>query len=314
MNENGRVSMKTYFIFNATAETVKIGRSTDPQRRLKDLQCASSSELAMLGVFEEDIEKRLHEELKDYRVSGEWFTWTEPVRAAIRSLKITGLPPVKDLREPSRESSVDWIAEAERIAGSITTEPLAPLDLAQMLEEESWEDAVEGLVQADLEELAGYITECSKYTDSEEWVSENHQELFGGYAPMFDDELLENYLIGYAVVKRKSVSEYVLFFHEPHTLGAQNKLAQQCLSIVMWTDPFDRTAFTVFMWDKAKSRFFLLCSDGAVRDQEKAADDQDEHVSGNSVGPYAIALVGEFGYRLSHMLEKSLYQRLINGH
>lgn len=56
----------------------KIGYSCDPKRRLKDLQVASPVELkcyyvAHLRQKTKKSEKKIHKELKDYKVRGEWF-------------------------------------------------------------------------------------------------------------------------------------------------------------------------------------------------------------------------------------------------
>ena len=68
-----------YFIENAAGH-VKIGRSTDPDRRLKSLQTGNSDPLTLVhvGWFHSEEEARhceeeLHYRLDAWRVRGEWF-------------------------------------------------------------------------------------------------------------------------------------------------------------------------------------------------------------------------------------------------
>ena len=65
--------MKTYFIQRGKNGPIKIGKSKDPEARLKELQTASDEELHLLAVVSGDIEKQLHEHFKNFRIRGEWF-------------------------------------------------------------------------------------------------------------------------------------------------------------------------------------------------------------------------------------------------
>lgn len=73
----------TYAIQNE-AGSIKIGKSLDVERRLDELQCASSEALTLLGWIDRDVEEQLHRELATHRVSGEWFAAAAPVLAALR--------------------------------------------------------------------------------------------------------------------------------------------------------------------------------------------------------------------------------------
>ena len=65
-----------YAIFNETEQTIKIGYSINPYRRLHQIQNGSAHRLKILFSFLGDIttEKILHDQLKEYRLSGEWFS------------------------------------------------------------------------------------------------------------------------------------------------------------------------------------------------------------------------------------------------
>ncbi len=53
----------------------KIGRAKDPEKRLKQLQTGSPVKLKIVHVFKGlgNKEKMLHEELRRWRLEGEWF-------------------------------------------------------------------------------------------------------------------------------------------------------------------------------------------------------------------------------------------------
>lgn len=71
-----------YIIQSDTTGAVKIGRSTHPEKRLKELQTGSPYALRILKVFTDkgDIEHSLHQDVERYRlrsgasgIKGEWF-------------------------------------------------------------------------------------------------------------------------------------------------------------------------------------------------------------------------------------------------
>tara|TARA_B100000212_G_scaffold305555_1_gene253632 strand:- start:516 stop:821 length:306 start_codon:yes stop_codon:yes gene_type:complete len=66
-----------YIIQSDKTGDIKIGRSKDPKRRLKQLQTGSPHKLKLLLVIEGKgkIEKSLHNRLQQYRSrrNGEWF-------------------------------------------------------------------------------------------------------------------------------------------------------------------------------------------------------------------------------------------------
>jgi hypothetical protein len=68
-----------YIIANAETDDLKIGYSTNPKKRLKELQTGNANELLLMlqfkGTFED--EKKLHETFKHLRLEGEWFKGQE---------------------------------------------------------------------------------------------------------------------------------------------------------------------------------------------------------------------------------------------
>lgn len=64
-----------YVIHATGTNRVKIGFSFDPAKRLAELQTGSPFPLTLIGTCEGSfsLECRMHERLKDYRRTGEWF-------------------------------------------------------------------------------------------------------------------------------------------------------------------------------------------------------------------------------------------------
>lgn len=71
--------MYLYVISDSLNESCKIGFSGDPERRLKKLQTGNSSELLLIHTVEvppeqvKDFETQIHNELRIYKIRGEWF-------------------------------------------------------------------------------------------------------------------------------------------------------------------------------------------------------------------------------------------------
>lgn len=83
--------MKTYFI-RATGGMHKIGKSANPEERLKDLQCANPKRLVLAAVVDGDFEKRFHDHFHSIRVRGEWFRPSNRLQAFIVWLNAGGDP------------------------------------------------------------------------------------------------------------------------------------------------------------------------------------------------------------------------------
>jgi len=71
-----------YFILAEETNRVKIGFSSEPERRLSDLQTGSPCSLRMLAVFRgtSRTEKALHAKFAKQRINGEWFQFHATIR------------------------------------------------------------------------------------------------------------------------------------------------------------------------------------------------------------------------------------------
>lgn len=77
-----------YFVRAATGH-IKIGRSADPELRLRDLQLGSPVRLVLVGTIAtspEDTEARLHHRFSAAREHGEWFRPVPELLTFIQSL------------------------------------------------------------------------------------------------------------------------------------------------------------------------------------------------------------------------------------
>jgi len=66
-----------YIIQSDVTGMIKIGRSKDPQKRLKQLQTGNPNKLKIIAEFKGEgwKEKIIHERLRMYRLEGEWFSY-----------------------------------------------------------------------------------------------------------------------------------------------------------------------------------------------------------------------------------------------
>ncbi len=64
---------KTYIIADKKYHIIKVGRSRNPHESLKTIQINNSTELEMVCVFKEDIDKEIKDLLKEYKIRGEWY-------------------------------------------------------------------------------------------------------------------------------------------------------------------------------------------------------------------------------------------------
>jgi len=66
-----------YFVQARGTGRIKIGRSKNPKRRLQSLQTGNAKELRLIASLEGLgwRERDLHERLREWRVSGEWFDY-----------------------------------------------------------------------------------------------------------------------------------------------------------------------------------------------------------------------------------------------
>lgn len=74
------------YVMQASDGRIKIGRSSNPEKRRSDLEGASGLRVWVCAVFEGrgHEERRIHSECAEYRLLGEWFHNTPPAMAAIK--------------------------------------------------------------------------------------------------------------------------------------------------------------------------------------------------------------------------------------
>lgn len=111
--------VKTYFIQAESGGPVKIGKAKDPARRLKELQTSHYDRLRILATIEGDCERELHRQLKQHRMTGEWFAPHSDVGKVVRKVSGYKLDPVARPRIVSPvEDVLRYIGRSEWIPSS----------------------------------------------------------------------------------------------------------------------------------------------------------------------------------------------------
>jgi hypothetical protein len=67
------MNVKTYIIADKKYHIIKVGRSKNPYEHLNTMQLSNCTELEIVCVFEEDIEREIKEFLNKYKVRGDWY-------------------------------------------------------------------------------------------------------------------------------------------------------------------------------------------------------------------------------------------------
>lgn len=84
--DNG--SNRIYFIYAKSLDRVKIGKTKDVKRRLRELQTAFPERLIILVDVNAPAidEAYLHRIFENYRASGEWFEFSTPIKCLVIEL------------------------------------------------------------------------------------------------------------------------------------------------------------------------------------------------------------------------------------
>ena len=104
--------MAVYFIKNTVTGNIKIGYSEDPDRRFTALQGGSDCKLEILVSVPGDFitEKQYHRLFAKDRLSGEWFTASDALKACVNRL-IDKFPTAEIILPAfprTVEEEVDW--------------------------------------------------------------------------------------------------------------------------------------------------------------------------------------------------------------
>lgn len=80
-NEKNNLPIHLYLIGNKKFNTIKIGKSNDPHKRLKKLQTSTHFKLDLLFIIphKADIERELHYRFNEFRLKGEWFKYDKSI-------------------------------------------------------------------------------------------------------------------------------------------------------------------------------------------------------------------------------------------
>ena len=84
-----RFSSNKFLYFLLCGDAVKIGKSSDPCLRIKELQTGAPYECKLVATFKNmgHKENECHKKFKHLKLYGEWFRYTQEIKLFIESLK-----------------------------------------------------------------------------------------------------------------------------------------------------------------------------------------------------------------------------------
>ncbi len=248
-------------------QVVKVGRSSDPKRRMDSLQTAHPTPLRLLATIDGDHEKLIHQRIAPHRKQGEWFTWNEQTRATLREFAAKELPAIRTLTCNRKVSEGDWILAAERASGGRVEIPSSKKwddtydlihDAACALECRVIDHFKQQLIDCELESLSEF--DSGGFENSEDWAS-NMMEEETDCCPLTecDERLLEKYLIGVFIAE--NLPERVeVFWHDPVTAGGRTELRNYLMNVRDWVFEYDFLEFKGWIWSKKRKQFDLFAS------------------------------------------------------
>lgn len=99
--------MSVYLITCRALEAVKIGRSANPHKRLKQIKTGCPFPVALEAILPEDsTELQMHRRFEDGRLAGEWFKLTSEIERLIEA------HPAADA-SPKKPEQFSWYAGAK---------------------------------------------------------------------------------------------------------------------------------------------------------------------------------------------------------
>ena len=86
-----------YFFLNPTNQTIKIGKSFNIQKRIKDVSQKVSTDLVFMGYINGGFkeESKLHRQFQDISLGEEWFSYSDDLREYIQKNTHQEIPPIK---------------------------------------------------------------------------------------------------------------------------------------------------------------------------------------------------------------------------
>jgi len=108
-----------YFIGEHGSNRVKIGTSRDVKKRMQGLQGANGASLELLATIpgDRDAERIMHQRFAQFRLVGEWFHLSDPLRAFINERRaLLGIAPVSAAKSNAeRKRAYDARKRAEKL-------------------------------------------------------------------------------------------------------------------------------------------------------------------------------------------------------
>ena len=94
---------------DSTEPMVKIGKSENPESRIKSISTSTPFGLELLAVCEEIEERDLHHKFKHLRINKEWFRFTDEIKDFIFPYLIKKKSEIVDIAKPIKNKKlIDW--------------------------------------------------------------------------------------------------------------------------------------------------------------------------------------------------------------
>lgn len=96
--------MTVYFVAAPDAGVIKVGQTTDIEKRFATLRTGSPCPLELITAvkYHAGLERRIHDHLQEWRSHGEWFFADKPVIEFVRGVRDGGIEWVIDTLELER--------------------------------------------------------------------------------------------------------------------------------------------------------------------------------------------------------------------
>lgn len=215
-----------------------------------------------MGHIEGDHERKIHVQLKQYRLTGEWFVWKPPVREILRAFGFNELPRVKNLPLSESTCEEDYIAEAERYCDIFWPKLSGTHFLANALESTEYQNYRDHLAFGSLDDLNEFSIISNKYPTSEDLLADV-LDAHDGVCLSLDrhEKVWEHYGIGTGYKKTVDCLIGFFFMHKPKTLALTERMNDFFSEAIRYTDQFEHTGFCAFYWNPTTNTYECIATD-----------------------------------------------------
>lgn len=185
--------MNTYFLHDPRRNLLKIGRSTNVQKRVAGIRTASGANCKLLGTLDGDLESEWHRRFASERKLGEWFEVTPSMAELLRSTFGWRIKAARNDEPQTPHPHAGLRDRLDDITGAALRSPELEA-LSDFVADQGWrrfDEELEGLLDAEeeplsSEDLAEFKDELREENDHD-WnaihtLADEHAEWWMGWA------------------------------------------------------------------------------------------------------------------------------------